>query len=734
MKFLTAGVAAFALLPSCVSEDPFASDGQGVLRMRMVINSDVTRAEIENEDDLRSNCVLYISGEKGLLYKYRGLENVPSQLDMKLGSYVAEAWTGDSVSASFDKKFYRGYQPFTVTAGANQCVVNCKIANVVASINHANLGPENVSEYKVTIGNSRASLEFTEDNAETAKGYYMMPSGETSLSYCVEGVSLEGKSFKKEGVIENVERAHEYVLNFECNPEYESVGGSFISVTVDNSEILVEDEIEIFSRPAVSLVEHDIERQVVGKAGEFQNLYLKVAAFGGIRRLQIGSERWSEINFPASQFDLMNLENNAEQAVRAAGLSWDVTPNEGKNLYTAIVTFSAGMLNRIPESDNEYVITVETEDAYGKVSQGSIRLAVGEGAVVVEDPVVVVPVDQNADLLAVGAKSAVLNGVVSADNVVNPGIAYRESGTEDWQFVSADAAGKRVGKRAPGTAFTVTLTGLKPSTRYEYRAVADGFESKDSYFITTESVFSIPNASLEEWSTYSAKTMLGSRTVDLPGAGGDKNTSFWGSGNEGGATANKKLTTKATDIFHSGSASAKLHSQSAMGILAAGNLFVGTYVKTDGTNGVLSLGRQYDGSHPSAVKFWVNYRPATVGIVKSGNEKYLPAGFKGGKDHGQVYVALTTEPVSVRTSDPDNGLFKPDADCVVAYGQYTWTDNFGPDGQLQEFSIPIEYKDKAKTVKPLYIIIVAAASKYGDYFSGGDGSIFYLDDFELVYE
>lgn len=33
----------------------------------------------------------------------------------------------------------------------------------------------------------------------------------------------------------------------------------------------------------------------------------------------------------------------------------------------------------------------------------------------------------------------------------------------------------------------------------------------------------------------------------------------------------------------------------------------------------------------------------------------------------------------------------------------------------------------------MYIIIVASSSKYGDYFTGGDGSIMYLDDLELVY-
>jgi hypothetical protein len=35
---------------------------------------------------------------------------------------------------------------------------------------------------------------------------------------------------------------------------------------------------------------------------------------------------------------------------------------------------------------------------------------------------------------------------------------------------------------------------------------------------------------------------------------------------------------------------------------------------------------------------------------------------------------------------------------------------------------------------PKYIVIVGAASRYGDYFTGGKGSVLKLDEFELVYD
>ena len=119
--------------------------------------------------------------------------------------------------------------------------------------------------------------------------------------------------------------------------------------------------------------------------------------------------------------------------------------------------------------------------------------------------------------------------------------------------------------------------------------------------------------------------------------------------------------------------------------------------------------------------------------IEDKNAEFLPSGFKDGNDHGQIYVALTTGAIEIRTNPNNRKLFSKDDSEVLAYGQVTWTEAFGPDGALQEVEIPIEYNDRAKTTKPTHLIIVVSASKYGDYFSGSEGSVMYLDDFELVY-
>ena len=53
-------------------------------------------------------------------------------------------------------------------------------------------------------------------------------------------------------------------------------------------------------------------------------------------------------------------------------------------------------------------------------------------------------------------------------------------------------------------------------------------------------------------------------------------------------------------------------------------------------------------------------------------------------------------------------------------------------GDWTEFKLKLDYR--SLTRKPTYIVVVASASKYGDYFTGGDGSTLWLDDLELIYE
>lgn len=738
MKRSAVVVAAAALFTSCAMEVPFGEGGDGDLTIVTEIRGDVkvvTRAIGENElVSLKENCIVYIENSKGVIKKYKGVDNIPQNIRLKTGQYVAEAWSGDSVSASFDKKFYRGYEKFEMAEGSNALTLKCNIANVLVSIDPESLNV-NLQDMKVTFSHSRGELVFDSSNIDgETKGYFMMPNADKDLKYVIEGKKPDGSAYKKEGVIAGVQRAHEYSMKITQDQSVITDGGAWVKITIADIPV-IEDEVEIFPAPAVNGVDYLIEDQIISTDRDFKDVQVYVRGYFGLNSLVADYSS----NFIGLTSGENILSNTVITSLRDKGII--VERNESEDAASSqesgkvkvdevYITFTKSFLDALPASSDEYSVTFTATDAQGKRGCAVLRLANTEDAIDYR-PVAAVPVEgASLGLMAIRPTTATITGQVFDANAANYGIKYRKQGTTDWRSASAETNTRASVLKT----YTATLTGLDPGTTYEYIAYCDGFDSKEAYTFTTESIFTIPNASFEDWSTYSAKTLLGTKNVTLPWSVGDKEASFWGSGNEGAATANMTLTDKSTDMLHSGTYSARLESKSAMGMLAAGNVFVGTYVRTDGTNGVLSLGREYNGSHPSRLRVLANYRPGSGVSIKSGNESFCPDGFAGGNDHGQIYVALTTEKVEIRTNPSNRKLFNKDEECVLAYGEQTWTSSFGPDGALQQIDIPIVYNDRAKSNKPLYLVIVVSASKYGDYFSGAAGSVMYLDDFELIYE
>ncbi len=753
-------------LCGCSAENPFETEGEGIVQLHTVVNSITTRAD-EDSNPLEDNCVVYISSSKGLIYKKVGLKNVDPQITLKEGSYVAEAWTGDSVGASFISKFFRGCEKFDVTKGStNNVVLNCKIQNVVVSINTNSIDPNLMKDdYKITISTLRGTLEFTKDNASDARGYFMLPIkkdtsdeelsettsadsepdyddkslDDSSLVFTISGSRKDGKPFSKSGKIKNVKRAHQYILNFAYNPEPSSSaseGAAFIKIHVKDEDLQGTENVTVHTRPTITGVDFDIAKQLVYTSDEDipESISVQFCGFGGLKSLYVENESASALGLPASNLNL--FESSEAQLQAYAGVGFELSQpkyKETTNVATASLKIHKSLIQKLSkDKQTEHVIKlrITDNDETPQSAEAFIRVARNENAIIVEDPIELEPIDPEKNYLCLTPHSATITYTLSDKYEGTPGVEYCKVNENNWIFVAADVANADGSNEKP----SLTISGLEEATEYKYRGACGDFHSDNVMTFTTESKYIIPNTSFEDWSTYQAQTMLGKKTVVLPGSTGDKETSFWGSGNEGAATANMTLTDKSTDMKHSGQYSARLASNSAMGVIAAGNIFTGSYVKTDGTNGVLSVGRPYNGSHPAKLKVYANYRPATGVSVKSGNEKFVPADFSGGKDHGQIYVALTTEAVEIRTNPDNRKLFDPNDQVVLAYGQVTWTDDFGPDGQLQAIEIPLEYNDRAKKFKPSHLVIVCSASKYGDYFSGSKGSTIYVDDFELIYE
>ena len=211
----------------------------------------------------------------------------------------------------------------------------------------------------------------------------------------------------------------------------------------------------------------------------------------------------------------------------------------------------------------------------------------------------------------------------------------------------------------------------------------------------------------------------------------------------GASIANTTVTEGVNDPRpgSSGQLSARLSSVFAnlfgVGRFAAGNLYIGNYVRNDGTHGIINFGRPFT-ARPVALKGWVKYNCGAIDYITT-----QPPGVtlqKGDPDCGSLYVALgdwdpavyggTAEcPVEVATRRINETAFDKNSEAVIAYGELVLTESV--DGWMQ-VTIPIEYRSTSRV--PTHILMTFAASRYGDYFSGSSSSVLWVDDFELVYE
>lgn len=299
--------------------------------------------------------------------------------------------------------------------------------------------------------------------------------------------------------------------------------------------------------------------------------------------------------------------------------------------------------------------------------------------------------------------SATVSGTCTSGSSVV--IEYKEQSASDWQSVT-------VSESNSGTTYSVQLTGLSASTTYTYRAVINGTAGTEKTF-TTAAEQQLENGSMENW--------YQDGDIYYPNASG---SSFWGTGNPGAASFIGNLTTPTTTESYSGTG-AKLESKWAVIKLGAGNLFTGDFT-LDGTHGKLNFGRPFT-SFPTALRLQYKYSPKTIDRIGDDSLESL----RGKMDTCHVYVALSdkSEPYVIRTRPSERQLFDKNDANIIAYGEFLSAET---QSSYKQITIPLEYRATNRT--PKYIIIVCAASKYGDYYTGGAGSTLFIDEMELVYE
>lgn len=716
-------------LCACRQENRYLGEGEGALSLQVTMGEAVevvSRTSLGDEEieALKNDCKVRIYEGDKLIRKYSSRSSVPEKIDLSAGTdYRVQVVAGDSVSASLDKKYYEGVETFSVVDGQTTSVeVNCNIANTLVKVNFSEELKTYLASGAVTVSvdaaNGALEYNWSKEGTESSVGYYMLPSEKEYLTCVFNATTKNGKKITQTDKIDPAKASTLYTLTYALSteePEHPTdEGGAFFSLKVDETPLYTqEEEIGIYRRPVICVMSG--EEEISTDSPWFLSLNSSVSPqiiMSGSSTLTTASVEGTLLEKLGLSVIIDLLSEESVGVLQQKGITLTI-PAEAQGKQ--VVMDWGNSWNELLKEETMYSLRYVLADEQGKQRGLDWQIVVSDMSV----QAVEIPRFETWADRTVFYGEVIEGHTPGAETVYS--FQYRKKGEEAWsQNIPAVLSGQ--------TIKSDVLKGLTPGTTYEYRILEDTKISNIVCEVTTEEASVLPNSGFENWSGDVPKLIYGSGE-----------TMFWDSGNHGSQKVSRNVTTPDATVRHSGNYSAKLSSiyASMLGIgqFAAGNIFIGQYLDTqmDGLNGhgVLGLGRPF-ASRPLALRGYIRY---ISGNVDKGGDKIA----NGTQDKGIIYVALTDgegeEFNGTRWSfvikTKESKFFDKNGANVVAYGDKIWVASTEGEG-MHEFIIPFEYKSMERI--PNRIMLVAAASQFGDYFQGSTGSVMWLDDLELIYE
>ena len=392
------------------------------------------------------------------------------------------------------------------------------------------------------------------------------------------------------------------------------------------------------------------------------------------------------------------------------------------------------------ESGKRYKFTLKYNEKDGLLV---FDLVVDDSTNDVYDNIIFVPVSTG---ISASSKFEIWAGHFTAHADVDEGeydsasvaFEYKPAEGGDWTRVAAT-------RESEGT-YSALISGLAAQTEYAYRLVvtplgAGAEEYMDApSTITTDAAPQAPNSGFEVTSNDESRNYPS--FYDPASSDPELQSKWWCSGNAGSTmvSSSYRICYPDTGDYREGSQSACLSSRYVVVKFAAGNLFSGHFGETIGTSGgTVFFGRPFT-ARPTAMRLWVKYSSGPINRVDG-----TPDGVqKGDYDKASLKIALGNwdykkyggdpdSPILVNTTDTNTFVdFNTDA-STIAYGEKIITsDAENSTNVWGQVTIPLNYTNTTKY--PSHIVISFAASMYGDYFTGCDSSLLWVDGLELLYE
>lgn len=558
------------------------------------------------------------------------------------------------------------------------------------------------------------------------EAYFEVPEDRT-LTYTLRMVNADGAQYSTTSEITQVAEAEHYHFEFKMG-ERENIDGALvlnISLDGEYDELRSHKILLNFDKLEMPSYTTNAEFDPIPADGSIpvwplDNGTLKKFTFNaprGIRNLVISHLDVNLLQEGLPQLvDFVDISAEDLAVMNEIGITASVLNSTDKSVTAEIdITEFVKNLNITPDNET-YLMSLTVIDDYDRYARCDFEFTIVS--------------DIQAETGSVFRWSgfAIFNGRYFAKTPPS-GMTFLYKKVSDAEWTKIDPSLVTVDTQT--MTYSCRVTGLTPNTDYVFRStsdkdVADNKVSAEVAFKTYPTENQVYNLSFDDW------VKVGKAWY----ATNDKNNNLvWDSANEGTADIlGQSLvpTTPEETIVIKGKA-AKMKSGELLGNFAAGNIYTGDFgsATLSPIGAKLKWGLSFN-SRPLALRGWYRYEPVAINRSSSAYSH-----LQGQTDFCQIQIFLTTWKSQFEISTGDNRFVDTSVNNkeIIAYGaivsQDNTTDNSGNRNGYIPFLIPLEYRNLND---PTYIVISGAASRYGDYFTGGLGSTMYLDELELVYD
>lgn len=691
-KYLFIPLLLAVLLTGCRTENVREESGSGWLAVDFLMDKSlqtrggepIYRLTIEKADG-------------SLIASYEDCSTITDRILLKAGDYKLIASNGSDTVAEFEMPFYQCMQEVKIETGVTKDIsMVCTQANVKVTVDYSALIKERFSDYSFEVTNGAGMLLYKKD--EDRAGYLRVNDGTMVWNLTLNNGQ---ERFLVTKTITGVAPRQHYRFQFDIRENGSEDEGAFIpGIVVDTTtdvfnwicDIVLKDSI---AKPVIQGDGFNLNETVL-VLDEARGVTAKVdvTALAKIQELKLRhhSAAVTALGVP-EVVTLSNISPTVKAAVNSAGIIWG--DNDVLDAQQVGINFS-GILDRLPLGEYQFFISVY--DARKRLVEDTLKVSVIPDMEHVADEVSVPEVWATFATVKgrwyTTVRPAALELEYSVDQV-------NWTSASDLKFSDSDKT------------FVGSLNGLNPNTGYYFRTKSETWTSDIVRQFKTEVTNQVPFMNFDDW------YMDGKSPV----AGLSKDNIIWDSGNKGGAGFGFTPTTEEKSLVVNGSA-ARLESQYAAVKFAAGNIYTGSFGGVHSvTQARINFGIPYQG-RPTTLSGWYKYNPK---VVNRGNY----ANMSGKLDSCHIYIALLdwTAPFVADSKTETYVDLSVNNKSIIGFGELVDCRQMNT---YEKFDVKINYRDKIR--KPSYILIVASASKFGDYFTGGEGSLLLIDEFSLGFD